>query len=330
MKIGLALGGGSSHGLAHIGVLEALEEHRIPIHIICGTSIGALVGGYYALHPDARRLKEISREILVSKEFKGLGLDLLGETDMPNPFHSVLEFVKEQYIHTKLFLSPHIVGDDGLQWVLEKLFGDALISDTRIPFAAVAVDLVTGQDRIIREGRIFDAVRASIAIPGVFPVFEDSKGILVDGGVASTIPSVAVRELGADFVIASSLMGDLKKPGSLRTAFHINLRVDEIVKWRLNSTNLSLVDVVISPDVLDIHWADFSKFSRCLRKGREAVTEALPAIRRGMSLLGRLRRWVRDRERVKVSLPAVRQGCQYGLGVRVRVEAEDRFARSWH
>ncbi|MDI6840618.1 MAG: patatin-like phospholipase family protein [bacterium] len=294
MKLGLVLGGGASHGLAHIGVLQVIEEARIPIHLICGSSIGAVIGALYAMHPDARQLEKTTREILISREFKRIGLDLFGNSRIPKPFCTVTDFVKERFIYVKGFISPYVVKRDNLYLILDKLFGKALISDTKIPFAAVAVDIVTAEDKVIRDGPIIDALLASTAIPGVFPYVETFGSILVDGGITSTVPARAARELGADFVVASSLIDKPIEPTSLRTGFQINLRVDEIVKYRLHLLNLLDADVIISPEVHNVHWADFSKFTFCVKKGREATLKSLPEIRRQLSLFGRLKRWGRQ------------------------------------
>ncbi|MCK4353202.1 patatin-like phospholipase family protein [candidate division WOR-3 bacterium] len=291
MKIGLALGGGASHGLAHIGVLQVLEEAKIPIHLICGTSIGAVIGGLYALNPDARLLEKIAREIITSEEFKTIGFDLFENPRVPKPFRNLADFIKEHYIYIKEFINPYIVKGEKLYSIFNRLFGTALISQTKIQFASVAVDLKTGEDRIIRDGPIIDAVRSSSAIPGVFPYITDFGSILVDGGITSTVPTKAVRELGANFIIASSLMRKLNEPASLRTGFQINLRVDEIVKYRLNKLNLLDVDLIISPEVHKVHWSDFSKLAFCIKKGRDAALKSLPELKRQLSLFGRLKRW---------------------------------------
>ncbi len=293
MKVGLALGGGTSRGFAHIGVIEVLEEEKIPIHFITGTSIGAVIGGYYALHKNIIKLKKLTKEILESQELKNIGFTLFGDSELPKPFRDVVDFVKEKYIYTRGFLMPYIVKEDGLCQVLEKLFGDALISDTKIPFATVAVDLVKAEDRIIKEGRIVDAVRASTSIPGVFPLVKNNYGILVDGGVTSILPTLAVKKLGADFVICSSFMGEISEPGELKTAFQVNLRVDEIVKHRLNLLNLTDADIIITPEVQDVHWADFSKLDFLIEKGREATLKSIPKIKHEISLIGKLRKWMK-------------------------------------
>lgn len=293
MKIGLALGGGAARGLTHIGVLEVLEEAKVPIHCIAGTSIGAVIGGYYALHKDVAKLKEVAKDILGSNEFKRVGFDLFGGSELPKPFRNIIDFVKEKYIYTKGILTPYILKEDDLNRVLKKLFGDVLISATKIPFVAVAIDLVRGENIVIKKGQLRDAVRASISIPGVFPPVELSSGILVDGGSTSSVPTYAVKELGADFIIAVSLLKELMEPESLSTAFKINLRIDEIVKHRLNLLNLASADIIIAPEVDDVHWADFSQLDLCVEKGREATLKALPQIKSEISLFGRLRRWAK-------------------------------------
>ncbi len=295
MKIGIAFGGGSSHGLAHIGVIEVLEEAKIPIHFITGTSIGAIIGGYYALHKDANKLREDAKEVLASQEFKNMGFDLFGDSELPKPFRDIVHFMKEKYAYAKSLLKPYIIKGDKLDLALEILFGDALISETKIPFAAVSLDLIKGEDVIIKEGRIRDAVRASASIPGVFPAIEDSSKILVDGGSTSTLPTCAVKAMGADFVICSSFMKELRDPGELQTAFNVHLRVDEVVKHRLNSLNLLKADVIISPKVDEVHWSDFSKTDFLIERGREAALKSLPRIRKELNLISRLKRWSKQK-----------------------------------
>ena len=181
-KIGLALGSGSARGWSHIGVIRGLQEANIAIDIVCGSSIGALVGGAFA----AGKLDEaekLIRELAWS--------DILGFMEVPVP-------------RSGLISSEKIAG-----YLREKI-GDPNIEDLPIPFAAVATDLTSGQEVWIRQGSLIEAIRASISMPGMFtPCFRDGR-LLVDGGLINPVPVSLCRSLGANIVIAVNPNTDIK------------------------------------------------------------------------------------------------------------------------
>lgn len=196
-KLGLALGSGGALGFAHIGVLKSLEENKIPIDFIAGSSAGAIVGAHYALYKDVNLLEEVGFDFAKEKPFKLFDLDSI--TDRAR---------KEERI--KLFL--------------EEIFRDKRFSDLKIPFSAVTVDLESGEEYVIKKGRLEDAVFASMSVPGVFgPAFFWGKW-LVDGGVANPTPISVVKEMGADYVLGIDLTENIKrpiedKPKSIKTIF---------------------------------------------------------------------------------------------------------------
>lgn len=181
-KIGLALGSGSARGWSHIGVIRGLQEADIAIDIVCGSSIGALVGGAYA----AGKLDEAEKLI------RGLAWsDVLGFMEVPIPRSGLIDSGKiADYLREKL--------------------GDPNIEDLPIPFAAVATDLTSGQEVWIRKGSLIEAIRASLSMPGMFtPCFRDGK-LLVDGGLINPVPVSLCRSLGANTVIAVNPNTDIK------------------------------------------------------------------------------------------------------------------------
>jgi NTE family protein len=184
-KIGLALGGGSARGWAHVGVIRALMEAGIPIHCIAGTSIGSVVGGYFA-----------------SGSFSEL--ETMAERVEWSTFLKYLDVVlpRQGLIEGKKILS---------------LFGRTLktktIENLSIPFCAVAADLVTGEEIQIRKGNLADSMRASISIPGILSPLKKSGRWLVDGGVVNPVPVSAARKMGADIVIAVDLNHDFSQKG---------------------------------------------------------------------------------------------------------------------
>ncbi len=181
-KIGLALGSGSARGWSHIGVIRGLQEADVAIDIVCGSSIGALVGGAYAAGKldDAEKL---IRELAWS--------DVLGFMEVPVPRSGLINSEK--------------VAD-----YLRERLGDPNIEDLPIPFAAVATDLTSGQEVWIRKGSLIEAIRASISMPGMFtPCFRDGR-LLVDGGLINPVPVSLCRSMGANTVIAVNPNTDIK------------------------------------------------------------------------------------------------------------------------
>lgn len=181
-KIGLALGSGSAKGWSHIGVIRGLQEANISIDIVCGSSIGALVGGAFA----AGKLDEaekLIRELAWS--------DILGFMEVPVP-------------------RSGIISSDKIAEYLRQRIGDPNIEDLRIPFAAVATDLTSGQEVWLRQGSLIEAIRASISMPGMFtPCFREGR-LLVDGGLVNPIPVSLCRSMGANTVIAVNPNTDVK------------------------------------------------------------------------------------------------------------------------
>ncbi|SMB22781.1 NTE family protein RssA [Sterolibacterium denitrificans] len=179
-KLGIALGGGSARGWAHIGVLRALEELGVRPDLVCGTSIGALVGAAYAVG-ELDRLEDWVR---------GMGVG------------DVLRFLDFR-------LSAGLLKGERLTQYLRDNFSDLPIEDMPMPFAAVATALSTGAEIWLREGSTMDAVRASIALPGIFTPIMSEGRVLVDGGLVNPVPVSLARAMGADVVIAVDLNSDV-------------------------------------------------------------------------------------------------------------------------
>jgi NTE family protein len=177
LKIGLALGGGAARGCAHIGVLRALEEKSIPVGCIAGTSIGAMVGAVYASG----------------------GMDHLEELLLKMDLLQLLSYFDVVFPHSGL------VDGRKVTELLRGILGDRSFDDLSVPFAAVATDLRDGSEVVLSSGDVIDAVRASIAVPGVFTPFVTDDALLVDGGLVDPVPVNVVRSLGAEFVIAVDL-----------------------------------------------------------------------------------------------------------------------------
>ena len=298
-RLGLALGSGSARGWAHIGVLQVLDEEGIRPDIVCGSSIGALVGAAYA----AGELQRFTEWV------QGLGMrDVFGFMDFN--------------------ITGGMLKGEKLIAFWRRNFADFDIDRSPMPFGAVATDLHSGAEVWLRHGSIADAVRASIALPGLFtPVMRDDGRLLVDGGLVNPVPASLARAMGADIVIAVDLNADilgrhLRKPGAngaakppaeapeddeeaagwlsrlqdgfaslLPTPDPARVPAPSLLEVVLASVNIMQVritrsrmagdppEVVIAPQLAHLGLMDFYRAEEAIAEGQRAAEKTLPFLR---------------------------------------------------
>ncbi|MEK7768043.1 MAG: patatin-like phospholipase family protein, partial [bacterium] len=277
----LALGGGGARGLAHIGVLRVLERERIPIAAIAGTSSGAVVGALYALRPDIGWVARRLQQAVQSDAFKRMRLELMEEREGGTKlgqrlYHLARRIYVLQRETTRLGLVSEQVIDDFVAAAIP----DARAEEARIPFAAVAVDLVTGEDVVFRQGPLRAMVRASLSRVGVIPPLAMNGRILVDGGTTNLLPVDAVRSLGADVALGVDVRSQLRRATEFHNGVEIVNRAAAITATRLHDALLPRADMIVSPDVKMVQWANFKRFGYCVQRGEEAMRLELPRLRR--------------------------------------------------
>jgi NTE family protein len=285
IKVGLALGGGGARGLAHLGVLKALEEGQIPVHAVAGTSMGAVIGGAYAQTPDADKLIGMAHHLIDQFELNtGWTKFLCDEeensmTRRENLLKELGDFVRRRLIYVLEASKISLENQDKLMTPLKTALKDESIEKAKIPFAAVAVDLVSGKEVTIKRGPMIDAIYASSSIEGIFPPLRNDSQLLSDGGVTSMMPAEAVRELGANFVIGVSIPRTLRPQNKFKSGIEVILRADSLTREKLNHLMLKECDVVITPKVQGIHWANFGKLDECIQKGYDAARDKIDEIK---------------------------------------------------
>ncbi|KEF30247.1 hypothetical protein D777_03423 [Marinobacter nitratireducens] len=263
-RVGLVLSGGGAKGLAHVGVLRVLEEMRIPVDVVVGTSAGSAVGALYA---SGMPVADIERRFIE--------LDWLSSfrDDPGRVYKPVRRKLEESYFPLTpgigvradgLHVGGGIIAGQNLGFILNELTWNAsLVEDfDRLPiaFRAVATDLETGEQVVIGDGNLSEAVRASMSIPGVYAPVERNGRLLVDGGVANNLPVSVARQLGADVVIAVDITDPLMETDELREAFSVVGQLTTIMTRRNTDEQLSLLDdqdVLIHPDLEGYTSADF-------------------------------------------------------------------------
>jgi NTE family protein len=273
----LALGGGGARGLAHIGVLKVLEASQVGIDIIAGTSIGAIVGAAYSLQPQAKAVEERAIAFVHAPEFKESGLYLFKKKKAAeNFFGQVAKYVKERVVINLAHSRPSLVGGWRVSRAVDFMIADKSFSDCRIPFACVAADLTTGDEVIFQEGSLRKAVAASMSIPGFLPPVNYDGYLLVDGAVVAPVPINACKALGADVVIAVDVSQHLYGTSVLDNVIDIVFRASTITSHKYNQMLLEKADVIIRPQVGEVHWSEFSNVRAMVAEGERAAKLMLP------------------------------------------------------
>lgn len=273
----LALSGGGARGMAHIGVLQHLDALSLKPELVTGTSMGAVVGAWYCLHGSSTGLADVAKELFEGELFEKLDLDDLIEDEdgVRDSFEEFSRRTKVLFTVSKMLRRMSLVEAEFMEEVMVSLFGDATFSDLEIPFVAVATDLHTGEDVALTQGRLATAVQASASIPGVFPPVALDEHLLVDGYVTKNVP---VPEPGeppnrAD-VIAVDVQRGLQSDGPWENGLDVLARAEWIMQIQLNRYYLEQADLVLVPDVRDVHWADFSRIDELIRAGGSAAVES--------------------------------------------------------
>jgi NTE family protein len=281
--IGLALGSGGSRGLAHAGVLAALEDADLRPAVIAGTSMGAIVGGLYAETGNAaetwRRLAAFAKDPEFLETWTHFIARGSGEEEQSGFVQNFFGAMTRKLMAVKTLTRPALADESKLRNPLLHMFAARDFAELRTTFAAVAVDLISGRKVVYTEGDLIDAVYASSAIPGVFPPVQRNGQFIVDGGVLFRVPISTCRDLGADFVVAVDLPAFESSKPEYRTGLEIMMRADTLAKLRLNDFVLETADLVVRPEVSAYHWADFRRAEECRDRGYEAATAMVPDIR---------------------------------------------------
>lgn len=255
-RVALVLGGGAARGFAHIGVIRVLEQERIPIDLVVGTSVGSLIGALYAQRRDVFELEwtafALTKDDLldtgVLNAVMGMGL-AKGER-------------LEQFVESKLQVKT--------------------IEALKVPFVAVATDLNWGTKVVIDRGSVSKAVHASSAIPGLFEPVAHLGKILVDGGMVDNVPISVARERGADLVVAVDIGAQVGN-ADIKNLVDVLLQSANIM-FALNAEHSKRgADVLISPEVGGVAMLDFSQKKRCMQAGMDAARAAVPLIRAAMA-----------------------------------------------
>lgn len=274
-RVALALGAGGARGLAHIGIIRQLEKAGIGIGYIAGSSIGSIVGALYSLYADIEQVEKKIKEVIEDKELrKGWQgfVPVRPDEDDSNPgrlFDELKAFVSRQFVKLAIVSKPSLASKEDLMRPLEKLFGEHTADDLKIPFSSCTVDLVSGKEIYLHSGRLSEIVYCSSAIPGVFPPFKMGDMLLADGSISDLVPVEGIPDSNKYTTIAVDFGPGTYLRTSLDKGIDLLMRSDELARKKLNDLILEKADLVIAPDVSDIHWAEFSRYDEIVQLGED-------------------------------------------------------------
>lgn len=256
--IGLALGSGGFRGFAHLGVIQTLEKHGIPIHMVSGASIGSWVAAHYALHRDMIKME---KEITENPREK---LPILFDLSWRGGF----------------------VNGDKFEKFLKKDLGSNDISQTPTPLFVVATDLAGGEEVVFEKGKISSIVRASCAVPLVFKPVEYQKRLFVDGGLSNPVPCDILKKKGATLVIGVNLYHQNEFVNKKFTMTKVVLRSGRIALHNLANNSCKFADIVISPDLSEFvnsvklkKYFDPETIEKIIQIGARATEKVIPKIK---------------------------------------------------
>jgi NTE family protein len=284
-KIGLVLSGGGARGAAHIGVIKVLEELRVPIDVIAGTSMGSIVGAAYATGmtvPEMEKaIKSITTESLFTDRPPRQDQSMRRKEDDLRPY-----FVPELAVDKDGVLLPKgLVTGVALEGELRKLVRITSVPNfdqLPIPFRAIATDIGTGEMVILKEGSVVQAIRASMSVPGAVAPVEVGRQQLVDGGLVRNLPVDIARAMGADLIIAVNLGTPLLRPDQITSALSVTLQMINILTEQNVNRSLAELkpqDILILPELGDYSAADFDHLEKTVPIGEAAARKVADRLR---------------------------------------------------
>ena len=248
-KLGLAFGGGFARALAHIGVLKVLEEERIPVDLVAGTSAGAILGALYCTGMSAREMEEMA----AATRFR--------------------DFARMTFSRYGLYAS------DPMATFCERALKVKNFEDLKIPLAVTATDVRTGDPVVFTKGPLADPMRASCAYPGMFPPVEVDGRSLIDGMLAYSVPTTPLREMGAEYVIGVNLSADRSQHPAPRHLFELLGQCFSIAEARMSNLWKKDADLVVEPDIKGFSFDCFDRAKELITNGEKATRAALPQLR---------------------------------------------------
>ncbi len=284
--ITLALGGGGARGISHLGVIDGLCEAKFPIGRVVGVSIGSLASAMYAFNPDIKKTIAKALGYLLSESFQMHQETLFGarrDSDENTGgvfswYSQVMKYLRANRTWHRAITRPSLLPSAIMLDVVTNLLPDADISEAKIPLSIVAVDLHSGHQVVLERGPVRDAVRASSAIPGIFPPVKWDQMLLADLGTFCSLPTVIAQSYASGPVVGIDVSSRVKHLANCDTALDVLMRMDEIGEALFRKHVTAAADFIIRPAVAFTEWFDFSHPESLINRGRKAARQSTPEL----------------------------------------------------
>lgn len=333
-RIGLVLSGGGALGLAHVGVLRVLEELHVPLDCVAGTSMGAIVGGLYAAGYSPEELEQLATTL----PWRDILLDRPDRRHLPyrRKMDDLTYLTRWEmgFSGGRLRMPPSMIPGQRLGVELRvlalRVAGITDFDDLPLPFRAVAADLATGEKVVLGSGDLATALRASMAVPGVFAPTEVNGRVLVDGGVVANLPVETAREMGADIVIAVDVgtpLASQQRPDSIAgilsrtSSFLTRLNVEHVLPG---------VDILVRPELGEWKLLDFHASAQILPRGIDAARRQAQALRTLSVGEQEWQAYLRQQRRATTSLRVVSVTADPGPGLEARTVSDKVHSQPGH
>ena len=286
-RIGLVLGGGGAKGFAHVGVIQVLEEMRIPVQVLTGTSMGAVVGSMYAIGNDGAEINKIAHDI----DWNSVFSDRLARNDLSyrrkTEEHSILLPYRLSFKDGSPVIPAGVLGGQRLFATLQSLLApDRTVTNfdnLPTPYRAVATNITTGDPVVMGSGDISTAVFASMSIPAAFPPVERDGVLLVDGGISDNLPINAARAMGVDVIIAVNVGESPRPADQIQSALSVLNQMQLLLGYAAVRDQIKAMtdaDVLITPDINGLSVTGFDRVDLGIERGRAAALAVADKLKR--------------------------------------------------
>lgn len=286
--LGLALGGGGSRGVAHIGALQVLHANGVNPDLIAGSSAGSMVGAMYAATLDPIWIENRFRELMSSDLFASFTSGSLMDGRSKETFlEKTTAKVKQRYVVGLGLNKSYVLPRSIMKNAIEFLIPCGSFEELQIPLKVIATDIQNGKEIVHSKGNLKEAIIQSSSIPGFFEATEKGDKIMVDGGVTSPIP-VEILKKHTELVMAIDITNYELKPLTNPNMVEIMRRSDIITSLKLKGMLARKADVLVRPEVSGIHWSDFNNFDKLLKSGKIAMMKALDSLKKLTPMKGNI------------------------------------------
>ena len=283
-RIGLALGGGGARGFAHLGVLRALEKAGIPIAVYSGTSMGAILGAAFLQTKEFKKSHRKVKNFVINYAQKFSGLNYVETDKKPNT--NLFETLGRQFSRGKTLYNflrhSHLEDESLLENIARDFIYPCNIEDLTHKMYICSIDFKTGQAVFFNEGDCRKAVMASMSIPGYFPPQKFNDRLLYDAQAVYPVPIQVFEHEPVDLIISVDVGLPIEDDFQVKTGVDLLFRQNDMLYTHVLSEVENCSDLVIRPDIKDVHWTEFHKMDKVILKGMEAANDMIPQVKKMM------------------------------------------------